>query len=504
MKTILDLTYNEALEFLLKPESYCSFELPEYFNFQSLLSTLSTELTGKKLRDCHVKSPKNQEDVNLVLLNNKDGQFAWRPFQLIHPALYVSLTHNITNTTNWDLIKLRFAEFQQNDRIECHSTPLVSEDEKSDKQSQIYEWWKKIEQRSLTLALDYNHVLHLDISDCYGSLYTHSIAWALHTKEEAKKPMNRDNLNLIGVVVDKHLQDMSHGQTNGIPQGSVLMDFIAEMVLGYGDLMLSKKLNELNISDYRILRYRDDYRIFTNNAQLSAEIAKVLSEILSSLNFKINASKTASNYDLILGAIKPDKLHWIKNKRKTENIQKWLIQLYALGKEYPNSGTLFKETKLFLDWLQEKVTSEDGYEINDIDVIISILVNLAYNNPRLYALASASISFMITQIDDIDYQKKLIEKIQRKFQQLPNTSYLNVWLQRLTLKIDSNIHYTGELCQKVSDNSISIWNSEWLNPKYKGIMEQTDIINRELINKLEIEFSKDETDQLGEYDKLFS
>ena len=164
MRTILDLTYNEALEFLLKPESYCSFELPEYFNFQSLISTLSTELKGKKIQDCHVKSPKNQEDVNLVLLNNKDGQFAWRPFQLIHPALYVSLTHNITHTANWDIIKLRFAEFQQNEKIECHSTPVVSEDEKSDKQSQIYEWWKKIEQRSLTLALDYNHVLHLDIS----------------------------------------------------------------------------------------------------------------------------------------------------------------------------------------------------------------------------------------------------------------------------------------------------------------------------------------------------
>jgi hypothetical protein len=29
------------------------------------------------------------------------------------------------------------------------------------------------------------------------------------------------------------MQGMNYGQTNGIPQGSVLMDFIAEMVLGF-------------------------------------------------------------------------------------------------------------------------------------------------------------------------------------------------------------------------------------------------------------------------------
>lgn len=35
---------------------------------------------------------------------------------------------------------------------------------------------------------------------------------------------------------------MQHNQTNGIPQGSVLMDFVAEIVLGYVDLRLSKEL----------------------------------------------------------------------------------------------------------------------------------------------------------------------------------------------------------------------------------------------------------------------
>jgi RNA-directed DNA polymerase len=505
MKTVLNLNSEEARLFFLKEESYCGFELPEYYRFQKVINSLNSELTGKILKECTTGTkPKDVEGVNYTFLNNKDGKYAWRPFQLIHPAMYVFLVHELTNESNWNLIQERFKKFSHNNKIECHSLPVSEENEKSDKQNQIYEWWQKVEQRSLALALDFNHLLHLDISDCYSSIYTHSIPWAIHTKEDAKKPENRDNSTLIGVSVDKHIQAMSFGQTNGIPQGSVLMDFIAEIVLGYGDLLISEKLNEINISDYKIVRYRDDYRIFTNSPTTSSEIAKVLSEILSKLNFKINPAKTYSTDDVILGSLKPDKVHWIYNKRKTNNIQQWLIQLSALGKEFPNSGSLYKETKLFLDWLRYKDESEEGLEIQNAEILISILVNLAFNNPRLFALVSASLSFIISKIDSAELQKELIEKIRLKFRQLPNTSYLNIWLQRLTLKIDPGFNYSGILCEKIVDRDKELWNSDWLNQKFKKLIEGTEIIDDSIIENLEIQFSKQETDKLGEFDKLFS
>src|SRR5699024_1602566 len=151
------------------------------------------------------------------------------------------------------------------------------------------------------------YVIHSDITDCYGSIYTHSISWALHTKKEGKKKENRNNDSLIGVVIDNHLQDMSYGQTNGIPQGSTLMDFISEIVLGYVDLLLSKRLCDLKIEEYKILRYRDDYRIFTNDSYEAEQITKELAEILSSLGLRLNADKTEASDDIIKSAIKPDK-----------------------------------------------------------------------------------------------------------------------------------------------------------------------------------------------------
>ncbi|MBP6412756.1 MAG: reverse transcriptase [Bacteroidia bacterium] len=489
----------------MKEESYCSFELPEYFSFQTLLTSLSKELQGKVLRDSTTAiKPKDVEGVNYTLLNNKDGKFAWRPFQLIHPALYVFLVQEITQENNWKIIQDRFKIFYANEKIECHSIPVAEENEKPDKQNQIYEWWQKVEQRSLALAIEFNHLLHLDITDCYGSLYTHSISWAIHTTEEAKKLENRENPSFIGVAIDKHIQAMSYGQTNGIPQGSALMDFVAEIVLGFGDLLLTEELNKLGITEYKIIRYRDDYRIFTNSPQQSSEIAKVLSDVLSRLNFKINSAKTHATDDVVLGSLKPDKVHWIYNKRKTDNIQQWLIQLYVLGKEYPNSGSLYKETKHFLDWLQFKEKSEEGIEIQSVDVLASILVNLACNNPRLFALVAASLSFLIAKIEVKELQKEMLLKIKKKFSQLPNTSYLNIWLQRLTLKIDPAISYSGKLCEKVIDNNLPIWNSDWLNVKFKKIVEETEIIKNEAIEQMEIIFSEVETDELGEDDKLFS
>jgi hypothetical protein len=505
MRTVLDLNNEEAKAFFLKKERYCSFELPEYICFEILLQNLTQGLSGKILKEntTYIK-PKDAEGVNYTLLNNKDGKFAWRPFQLIHPAIYVFLVQEITKEENWNWIKARFEAFYANDKIECHSVPVAEENDNLDRQNQIYEWWQKVEQRSLILSLEYAHLLHLDITDCYGSIYTHSIVWALHTIEEAKKPENRNNPNLIGVVIDKHIQDMSFGQTNGVPQGSVLMDFIAEMVLGFGDILLTEELNKLGITDYKIIRYRDDYRIFTNNPQLSSEIAKVLSDVLSKLNFKINSTKTHSTDDVVLGSLKQDKVHWIYNKRKTDNIQQWLIQLYVLGKEFPNSGSLFTETKHFLDWLRLKEKSEDGLSVLNPEVLISLLVNLAYNNPKLFELVTASLSFLIPKIESIEERRSLLIKIKDKFNQLPNTAYLNIWLQRITLKVDPSITYSGKLCEKVLDNSVQIWNSDWLNPEIKKLLEETEIIKTEVIEKMDITLSDGELDQLGESDKLFS
>ena len=106
---------------------------------------------------------------------------------------------------------------------------------------------------------------------------------------------------------------------------------------------------KLGITDYKIIRYRDDYRIFTNNPQLSSEIAKELSDVLSKLNFKINSAKTLSTDDVVLGSLKPDKVHWIttleafdfrgvKRINDSRPHLKWMNRLFFMKHIYTTFG----------------------------------------------------------------------------------------------------------------------------------------------------------------------
>lgn len=88
-KSILELSAAEAREYLLKPESYCGLDLPPYIRFDDLLKATHEALSGETLSNLS-SAPRNHDDVNYTILNNKDGKYAWRPFQLINPALYVS------------------------------------------------------------------------------------------------------------------------------------------------------------------------------------------------------------------------------------------------------------------------------------------------------------------------------------------------------------------------------------------------------------------------------
>ena len=473
---ILDINHEEAKGFFLKEEIYRNFELPKYFKFSDLLKAVSNGLGTSNLSDYYSESkskPEFFEGVNYKFLNNKNGEYAWRLLQLIHPALYVALVHEITKKENWRLIVERFNEFQKS-VVECASLPVIkSEKQKSGKATQISAWWEKVEQKSLALSLEYEYLFHTDVADCYSSIYTHAIAWALHTKEKAKE--NKNNQKLLGNIIDKNLRGMQNGQTNGIPQGSVLMDFIAEIVLGYTDQELSNKLKDISKEEYKIIRYRDDYRVFVNNPETGKDIIKELTNVLSEMGMRLNTEKTKYSNDVILGSIKPDKLFWITHENVKRNIEKDLLIIYDLSKKHPNSGMLIKQLHHFYERMEKRG------KLKRLDVLIGISVNIAFQNPRTYPVVSAIISKALELSEN---PAGVMEKIKKRFAKLPNTEYLDLWLQRITLKIEENFLYSGNLCKKVKDNNVEIWCSDWLKDDFKEIISSGIIIDQEEIKKM--------------------
>ena len=298
-KNLLSLSSINARRFFLKQEAYTNMELPPYFIFSKILSDIENILKNGELTESDLNKAKDNETINHILYGNKDGKYAWRKYEIINPLIYVSLVNIITEDNNWKLIKNRFNDFEKNNNIECESIPIIPLSNKKQKATQISYWVENIEKKSVTLALEYNFLYQTDIADCYGSIYTHSLPWAIHTKPVSKS--KRKYNDLLGNKIDKHIQSMSFGQTNGIPQGSILMDFIAEVVLGYADSKLSEKLDtEFKDKKYHILRYRDDYRIFVDDINDGDKILKYLSEILSELGFHLNIGKPPKTQSCIL------------------------------------------------------------------------------------------------------------------------------------------------------------------------------------------------------------
>ncbi len=486
-RSILEMNHDEARAFFLKEESYCNFDLPPYFKFQAIMDDLSKSMTGKSLSEFKQGNPRDYDDVNYKVLNNKDGRYAWRPMQLIHPALYVSLVHNLTTEESWKLICSRFKKFADNPKIECISLPRESLSENSDKAEQITNWWLEVEQRSIELSLDYECLAHTDITDCYGAIYTHSTAWALHDKDFMKKKENKNNKDILGNIIDCHLQDMSHGQTNGIPQGSALMDFIAEMVLGYADFLLSEEIKKADIEDYKIIRYRDDYRIFTNNPRESEKIIKSITEIMIDLGLKLSAEKTKSTTDVIRGSIKSDKLHWMKQKQREASLQNHFLLIHGLANDYPNSGSLTTALKDYYARLI-KFKKLHGGAIP----LISIATDIASKNPRSYPYAAAIISFLLKFLNTDDQKRVIIDKIISKFSNIPNTGHLLIWLQRVTLGFKSQYAFQEPLCQLVAGENVQIWNNAWLKADMQNIISANKIVDNECIDKLPEFITKEE------------
>jgi len=472
------MSAREARTFFLKPETYCRLDIPPYFDFRRLLRPVDKFLKVKPLSSLKLK-PRDFEDVNYTIYSNKDGRYAWRPFQLIHPVIYVDLAHLMTESKHWGVIRSRFEEFAKDPKIRCLSLPQESLTKRKDQGAQILHWWQGIEQASIDLALDFNYVLHADITDCYGSIYTHSVAWAMHGKPMAKAKEYRRDLSLIGNAIDARLQDMQYGQTNGIPQGSVLVDLIAEMVLGYADLELSQRLAEANITDFQVLRYRDDYRVFVNDTRDGELILKTLTEVLIRLGLKLNASKTTTAQAVIANAVKIDKREWIRRRQADRNLQKHLLLIHSHGAEFPNGGSLM----IALDQFYKRLASRKS--VRHPMQLISIAIDIGYNSPRCFPTCAAIVSMLLSKLPAKKEKLAAVDRIRKKLEQLPNNGHLEVWLQRISYCFNPTLTYGDKLCRLVEGKKVDLWNDAWITDAgLKQTVRPSSIVNKKQLKAM--------------------
>ena len=478
-KHIVDLSAKDAKTFLLRDDSYFTEKIPSYIHFDRLLAAVD-----KELRNSHNQIGKRLgqfNDIpcaNYVLYANKDSKFAWRPFQFIHPLLYVQLVNIMTSPNNWNLIVAKFREFADLPRIKCASVPVVDSPGRSIDATQILTWWDKVEQESIRRALCFSHLIVTDITDCYGTLYTHSVSWAIHGIPQGK--IGRKDKSLLGNQIDTCLREMHWGQTNGIPQGSITMNLIAELLLGAIDVRLCERTKKENIEDYEIIRFRDDYRIFVNDENVGMRIVKILSEVLRDFGLRLGAAKTAKSDDVISASIKSDKLAWMERPySSTRFIEKKLLLIYEHSLMFPNGGSVIGALSEFNKEIDTAVFGRDS-----LRAMVAIVVEIAFRNSRAYGYCIIILSKLLQQMST-DEKSCICEQIIQKFSCIPNTGLLELWLQRICYPAGIHPHYNDTLCNMIENpfNYGSLWD---LSP-IKDISAVHDVfINNTIIDYEEL------------------
>lgn len=146
--------------------------------------------------------------------------------------------------------------------------------------------------RYYDLEQKYSSMWTLDVANCFQSIYTHTISWAIKNKEFVKQ--NIASTNQFCQKFDTLIQRSNNNETNGIPIGAEVSRVFAEIILQDSDIKIFGELEKRGLYykvDYEVLRYVDDYVVFSHSSESSELIASIISDELSNYNLNISESK---------------------------------------------------------------------------------------------------------------------------------------------------------------------------------------------------------------------
>ncbi|MDY6828997.1 MAG: reverse transcriptase, partial [Pseudomonadota bacterium] len=127
--------------------------------------------------------------------------------------------------------------------------------------------------------------------------------------------------------------------------------------------------------------------------------------------------------------------------------------------------------------------------------LIAIVVDIAYRNPRTYAICAAILSKLMSFLESADEKIAVAEKVKARFAKIPNTGHMQIWIQRVILPISAQLAYEEPICKLVAGEPVALWNIEWISAKaLKDAIDTAKIIDRDAIEGLEPVIPVDEVE----------
>lgn len=127
--------------------------------------------------------------------------------------------------------------------------------------------------------------VHSDVSNCFPSIYSHAVPWALVGFDEAKaKKAGKFKAEWFNQL-DEALRLTKRGETQGIAIGPATSNVISEIILARIDEVLVSK-------GHQFQRYIDDYTCYCDSEEKAQDFIRQLSAELSRFKLMLNIKKT--------------------------------------------------------------------------------------------------------------------------------------------------------------------------------------------------------------------
>jgi len=367
--------------------------------------------------DPYIRDLKDPPRRELGTVSYPKSFLTYRVFGIQYPYHYHDIVYWLIN--DWENIIDHM--FLKDNLIYTYSMPIpVNANNKGELSPLrsgrlIYEWIEMAERDLVAEAHRFKVLIRTDITNFYNSVYTHSIAWALHGRKIA---FADKEFKLIGNKIDKLVQYANDGRTNGIPVGSAVSDLIAEILLAKIDQNVSLRLKKKKIT-FLGTRFKDDYRILANSEEDTKKILSVLSEELHKFNLLISENKTKI-LCLPEGLFRHHNREYFpyslrkKNRISFKSFEFTLLKVLDIHKEYPGTSIIEK----FLSELFDKNYSLKLYFSNNLKVrkkeilkTFSLLFLLKRESEKILCYVMTIIEAIYLR-DNVKYDlKKYLRKI---------------------------------------------------------------------------------------------
>ena len=314
----------------------------------------------------------------------------------------------------------------------------------------------------------YKYKLKLDISNCFNSIYTHSISWACVGKENAKKMYNNKSIQSngykIGDKIDTLNSNMNGTQTNGLLTGPFTSRVSSEIILSELDRLLKK--------EYDFVRYVDDYNFYFSSQEEANNAIPKIASILSEYNLLINKEKiqlikfpfdVLENFDDLFSLAEDG-----------ENVYILLQKAYSLASE-GNVGAL----KYLL-----KILNDKNLPNKYLPQIYGLLINTMITFPLLSPYVVNVIELYLPYLKPERFHKQMNKILSKEL--FSNHDHEVLWLLYVILK--AGVTITEENIKEIlkSNNDLAIimcldyLNNNFKNVGFKNIKEVADKYDEEL------------------------